>query len=48
MVEIVRGKDVTIPFHASLCVHPAYHPSPSSVDLRAIQKIAKDQSYRCQ
>lgn len=28
--------------------HPAYHPSPSSDDLRAIQKIAEDKSYRCQ
>jgi proteasome lid subunit RPN8/RPN11 len=28
--------------------HPAYHPSPSSDDLRAIQKIAEDRSYRCQ
>ncbi|WP_425426117.1 Mov34/MPN/PAD-1 family protein [Albimonas donghaensis] len=28
--------------------HPAYHPSPSSDDLQAIQKIAEDRSYRCQ
>ena len=28
--------------------HPAYHPSPSSDDLYAIQKIAENQSYRCQ
>lgn len=27
--------------------HPACHPSPSSDDLRAIQKIAEDQSYQC-